>query len=700
MQAKPNQNRKPNRLIREKSPYLQQHAYNPVDWYPWSDEAFAKAKSEDKPVFVSIGYSTCHWCHVMEQECFDDEQVASLMNEVFVSIKVDREERPDLDGAYMAVCQAMGRSCGWPLNVIMTPDKNPFFVASYIPKQSRSGMVGMVDLIPQISGVWKTRRAELEAVGADVKLRIADAEKRTTEEAVEKSALDEAYEKLMLVFDAEHGGFGDAPKFPTPHNLLFLLRYWKRTGEEYALSMVEETLRSMRMSGIFDQVGLGFHRYSTDAAWLVPHFEKMLYDQALLALAYVEAFQATGKEEFAATAKETLRYVLRDLSSKEGGFLSAEDADTEGEEGKFYLWTEQEIRDALPQADANLAVKLFGVEPGGNYNDPAERGRNGKNILHLSEPLDDLAAELNVTKAEFAPRIAKIQKTLYDTRQKRVHPAKDDKILTDWNGLMIGALARASQVLGDRSYLDAARRAADFLLAKMHRGDVLFHRYLEGERAVEGFLDDYAFLAWGLLEVFEAGFDDKYLNAALQLTESMFAQFWDDENGGFYFTPNTATDELVRRKEVYDGALPSGNSVALLNLLRLALLSETPTYEDKAARMTCMFGRDVKASPAAHTFFLLGVDFQVGKACNVFLVGEPDEEDTRRLLERLRKSYLPNVVVSLKTPQKGGLRYEKIDGKATIYVCRDQMCLPPTNDADKMLELLGAKPQSSVGKTY
>jgi uncharacterized protein YyaL (SSP411 family) len=333
----PNPSRKPNRLILEKSPYLLQHAYNPVDWFPWGDEAFAKAKAEDKPVFLSIGYSTCHWCHVMEQECFDDDQVAQLMNEAFVSIKVDREERPDLDDAYMTVCQTMGRSCGWPLNVIMTPNKNPFFVASYIPKQSRLGMVGIVDLIPQISGVWRTRGAELEAVGVDAKLRIAATEKRAPEETVGMEVLEEAYERLALTFDSAHGGFGDAPKFPTPHSLLFLLRYWKRTDEKNALTMVEKTLRSMRMGGIFDQVGLGFHRYSTDAEWLVPHFEKMLYDQALLALAYLEAFQVTGNEEFAETAKEVLQYVLNDLTSPEGGFFSAEDADTEGEEGKFYL---------------------------------------------------------------------------------------------------------------------------------------------------------------------------------------------------------------------------------------------------------------------------------------------------------------------------------------------------------------------------
>ncbi len=506
--------RKPNRLIHEKSPYLLQHAYNPVDWYPWSDEAFMKAKAEDKPVFVSIGYSTCHWCHVMENECFDDEEVAKLMNGAFVSIKVDREERPDLDGAYMAVCQAMGQNCGWPLNVIMTPDKKPFFVASYIPKHSRFGLSGMMELVPQVQEAWRTRKSELESVGDDVKRRLEGFEKRLPAEEVGKDVLDDAYEQLTLRFDEEHSGFGDAPKFPTPHNLLFLLRYWKRTSEKNALRMVEKTLRAVRMGGIFDQIGLGFHRYSTDAEWLAPHFEKMLYDQALLTLAYVEAYQATGKEEFSVTVKEILHYVLRDLFSPDGGFFSAEDADTEGEEGKFYLWTEQEIRNALTTEDAALAVKLYAVEAGGNYFDPAKRGRNWKNILHLPKPVIKLAAELGMTVDELIPRTSKIQSALYEARLNRVHPAKDDKVLTDWNGLMIAALAKASQALGERKYLEAAVKASDFFIESMREGDVLFHRFVKGERAVEGFLDDYAFLSWGLIEVYEASFDEKYLRAA------------------------------------------------------------------------------------------------------------------------------------------------------------------------------------------
>jgi uncharacterized protein YyaL (SSP411 family) len=624
----------------------------------------------------------------MEKECFEDEQVARLMNETFVSVKVDREERPDLDGAYMMVCQVMGRNCGWPLNVIMTPNKKPFFAASYIPKQSRFGLAGMLDLIPQIQDIWRKRREELETVGEDVARRLEAFEERLPEEELVKDVLDDAYENLTLRFDRERGGFGDAPKFPTPHNLLFLLRYWKRTKKEDALGMVEKTLRAMRLGGIFDQVGFGFHRYSTDAEWLVPHFEKMLYDQALLTHAYLEAYQATGSEEFAEIGKEALEYVLRDLASPEGGFCSAEDADSEGEEGKFYLWTEKEIRTALSPEDAELALKTYLVEARGNYFDAAERGRNGKNILHLSKPVNELADELNLTTELVEARIGKIRQILLEEREKRVRPAKDDKVLTDWNGLTIAALAKASVVLHDSKLLEAAVKAANFFLTNMRSGNVLFHRFVKGERAVEGFLDDYAFLVWGLIEVYEASFEEKFLQAALELTASMVERFWDEKAGGFYFTSKTAVDVVAKRKEVYDGALPSGNSVALLNLLRLSCLSDDPKYGELAARLIRVFAGNVKGSPAAHTFFLLGVDFSLGPTFNVILIGDLNDGNTVALLKPLRENYLPNVVVSLKSQDNAGLGYEKMEGKTTAYVCRDQMCLPPTNKTEKMLELL------------
>jgi uncharacterized protein YyaL (SSP411 family) len=681
--------KKPNRLIREKSPYLLQHAYNPVDWYPWSDEAFEEAKAQGKPVFVSIGYSSCHWCHVMEKECFDDEEVAKLMNETFVCIKVDREERPDLDSAYMTVCQVMGRSCGWPLNIIMTAEKSPFFAASYIPKNSRFGITGMLELVPQINKIWRTRRIELETIGEDIKHSIEALEKRAPESELGEDELRDAYEKLVLKFDAENGGFGHAPKFPTPHNLLFLLRYWNRTKEKTALEIVEKTLRSMRLGGIFDQIGFGFHRYSTDAQWLVPHFEKMLYDQALLALAYTEAYQATGAGKFKLTAKEVLDYVMRDLASPEGGFYSAEDADSEGEEGKFYLWTETEVRKTLSPEDTDLAVTLFGVKIEGNYDEPTRR-RNGKNILHLAKPLEQVAAESNLTLDKLILKLGKIRKGLFETRKKRVNPEKDDKVLADWNGLMIAALARASRVFGEQKYLKAAVKAADFVLEKMKaENGTLYHRYAKGEKAIGGFLDDYAFLVWGLIEIYEACFEDEYLQTAVELTKTMIARFWDEKDGGFYFTAKNAEQVIHRRKEAYDGALPSGNSVALLNLLRLARLSGDSIYEEKASRISKTFSGEVKRAPTAHTFMLLGVNFAIGPAFNVILVGDPDEDSMRNMLKVLGENYLPNMVISLRHAGKANLGYEKIDDKATAYVCRGQTCMPPTNKTKKMLKLLG-----------
>jgi uncharacterized protein YyaL (SSP411 family) len=689
VQGESNTERKPNRLIHEKSPYLLQHAYNPVDWYSWGEEAFERAKAEDKPVFVSIGYASCHWCHVMEHESFEDEEVAKLMNNAFICIKVDREERPDLDSAYMAVCQAMGRSCGWPLNVIMAPDKKPFFAASHIPKNSRFGLVGMLELVPQIEEMWKTRRSDLENLGDDIKRRIETLEKRTVGEALGKDVLDEAYEQFLLRFDERNGGFGGAPKFPSPHNLLFLLRYWRQTKEKNALTMVEKTLRAMRLGGVFDQVGFGFHRYSTDAEWLVPHFEKMLYDQALLALAYTEAYQVTGAGKFKVTAKEILTYVLRDMASLEGGFYGAEDADSEGEEGKFYLWTEKEIRKALAPEDADLAIRLFGVKAAGNYAEEIQK-RNGENILHLAEPLEQVASESQLTLDELILRLGKIQNSLFKARENRVHPAKDDKILVDWNGLMIAALARASSVFSQPRYLQAAVKAADFILEKMKdKHGTLFHRYAKGERAIEGFLDDCAFLVWGLIEIYEACFEEKYLEAAEELTKTMAARFWDEEDGGFYFTAEGAESAVPRRKMVYDGALPSGNSVALLNLLRLAQLTGDSAYSDRASRMMKAFSEDVRRAPSAHAFMLVGVGFAVGPAYSVILVGDREEEGMRRLLDALKAVYVPNMVVSLRQAGKAGLGYEKIGDRATAYVCRGQTCMPPTADLEKMLALLG-----------
>jgi hypothetical protein len=453
--------------------------------------------------------------------------------------------------------------------------------------------------------------------------------------------------------------------------------------------MAEKTLRAMRLGGIFDQVGFGFHRYSTDVEWLVPHFEKMLYDQALLALAYTEAFQATGARKFKVTAKEVLDYVLRNMVSPEGGFYTAEDADSEGEEGKFYVWTEKQIRETLPPEDADLAVRLFGVKALGNYGE-AVRKRNGANILHFAEPLEQVALESHLTLDELIVRLGRVRNLLFKAREKRVSPVKDDKVLVDWNGLMIAALARASSVFGEPRYLRAAVKAASFILDRMRdENGTLFHRFAKVERAIEGFLDDYAFFVWGLVEIYEACFEEEYLQGATALMKEMVSRFWDNNDGGFYFTSKNEEKTVLRKKQVYDGALPSGNSVALLNLLRLAQLNGDPKQKELASQTIKVFSEEVKRAPAAHTFMLIGVDFAVGPAYNVILVGAPQEESTQEMLGSLKEKYLPNMVISLRSPSAAGLGYEKIEDKATAYVCRNQICMPPTNKIKKMLELVG-----------
>ena len=466
-----------NRLQFEKSPYLLQHADNPIDWYPWGDEAFEKAQKEDKPIFLSIGYSTCHWCHVMEHESFEDPEVARLMNEIFVSIKVDREERPDIDKTYMTVSQMLTGSGGWPLNIIMTPDKKPFFAGTYFPKESRFGRVGMLDLVPRIQEIWLNEHqkaldtadqvvAALQKMSQQTvtQLKYSDEEEGTLGKAI----LDAAYKQLADLFDEVHGGFGSAPKFPTPHTLLFLLRYWKRHDDEQALKMVERTLQAMRLGGVYDHIGFGFHRYSTDSKWLLPHFEKMLYDQALLAMAYTEAYQVTQKEEYARTAQEIFTYVLRDMTAPSGGFYSAEDADSEGVEGKFYVWSQEEIRHILDEEEAEFVMRVFNFEKGGNFKEQATGLKTGENIVHLQKPLADLAAGFKVTEQELRHRIENIRQKLFDIREQRVHPHKDDKILTDWNGLMIAALAKGAQVFDEPRYAQAAERAARFILDEAH----------------------------------------------------------------------------------------------------------------------------------------------------------------------------------------------------------------------------------------
>ena len=682
---------KPNKLINEQSPYLLQHAYNPVDWYPWNEDAFEKARIENKPIFLSIGYSTCHWCHVMEKESFEDEEVARLMNEAFVSIKVDREERPDIDGIYMTVCQMLTGSGGWPLTIVMTPDKKPFFAGTYFPKLSRYGRAGTMELIPKLTELWKSKYDDIVKSAEEIAHALISSSKFSGDEILFSEILHQAFNDLSRRFDPEKGGFGKSPKFPTPHNLTFLLRYWKKNNNEQALFMVEKTLQEMRLGGIYDHVGYGFHRYSTDSNWLVPHFEKMLYDQALLAIAFTEAYQSTKKELYKNTAKEILEYVRRDMRSKKGGFYSAEDADSEGEEGKFYLWTVDEVRGILKD-DADLFLEIFNCESEGNWIDPMYGGKVVTNILHLQTTFDESRSKKNLNAGALEIKIALAQKQLFEARENRIHPHKDDKILADWNSLMISAFAKAAQVFDEIKYVEIAESAVKFILNDMTLPNGrLLHRYRNGKVDVAGNLDDYAFLIAALLDLYETTFSVEYLSEALEFQNHLIKYFWDEKDGAFFFTAADSEKLLIRQKVVYDGAIPSGNSIALLNLIRLYRFTGKIEFEDKASQMIKTFSQTIKTSPPAYTQFLSGLDFYVGPSIEILLTGNA-EGKIIQYLKILRDAFIPNKVVLYK---KDGTEdslskvagfteaYSLIDGNAAVYVCENFSCkLPVTSEKD------------------
>jgi uncharacterized protein YyaL (SSP411 family) len=691
-----------NRLIHEKSPYLLQHAENPVDWYAWGEEAFARAHKENKPIFLSIGYSTCHWCHVMAHESFEDPAVAKLMNEAFVCIKVDREERPDLDNIYMRVCQMLTGSGGWPLTIFMTPDKEPFFAATYIARETRFGRAGMLDLIPQINRIWAQRKHEVLSSAGKITAALKETEQLTPGGELSKDTLQQAFDELSQRFDENRGGFSRAPKFPAPHNLLFLLRYWYHTGSDRALHMVEKTLQEMRCGGIYDHIGFGFHRYATDPEWLVPHFEKMLYDQALLIMTYADAFQATHKRLYEQTVHEITTYVLRSMTAANGGFYSGEDADSEGQEGKFYVWTEAEIRQALRPDEAALILKTFNITQAGNFLDEATRQHTGANIFHLNGTFCEVARHVKLSEHELQVRFETIRQKLFSVREQRVHPHKDDKILTDWNGLMIAALARAAQVFAVPAYAEAAQRAVSFILKTLRTPDGrLLHRFRDGEAAVAGMVDDYAFFIWGLIELYEATFDVAYLQTALELQQDMLKHFWNEPAGGFYFTADDAEQLLLRQKEIYDGAIPSGNAVAMLNLLRLSRITAQQDFEHKALSIARAFSGSVQQLPSAYTQLMVALDFAVNPSSEVVIAGKTHAPDTEGLINAVRKAFVPNKVLLLRpTDQKAPAitaiapytkELKELDGKAAAYVCRNYTCSLPTTSAEKMLELLMAK---------
>jgi uncharacterized protein YyaL (SSP411 family) len=676
-----------NRLISEKSPYLQQHAHNPVDWYPWGEAAFEKARSEEKPIFLSVGYSTCHWCHVMERESFESAELAALLNRWFVPVKVDREERPDVDRIYMTFVQASTGGGGWPMSVFLTPKLKPFFGGTYFPPDNRYGRPGFGAILQRIAEAWRTDRARIEQSSGDVIAQLTQysGANGTAGAVPDQTVLDSAFQQFRRMYDSAQGGFGSAPKFPRPVVFNFLLRYYASFRRQEALEMTLDTLRAMANGGMHDQLGGGFHRYSVDERWFVPHFEKMLYDQAQLAISYLEAFQITHDPFYAKIARRTLDYVLRDMTHADGGFYSAEDADSvidpanpkEKGEGAFYIWTAAELQQALGEEQYKQFAAIYGVEPNGNVPDDPHGEFIGKNILYLRESLDD------ATEAQLQPA----KSALLALRSKRIRPHLDDKILTAWNGLMISAFAKGAQVLEESRYLGAAQQAAEFVLTRMYdpASGVLLRRYRDGDAAIPGFLDDYAFFIGALLDLYEADFNPKHIEVAIQLTGNMRELFEDPIGGAFFSTAAGDSNLVLRMKDDYDGAEPSGNAVALLDLLKLAHFTDRPEYREAAERTLRALGSKMAQQAAAVPQMLVGLDYYLAPRREVVLAGEANE-----FLRRLRARFLPHTIAlhagAPFFPAAASMR--EVNGEPTAYVCQDYACQLPTSDLARLDELL------------
>jgi uncharacterized protein YyaL (SSP411 family) len=661
-----------NRLTREKSPYLLQHAHNPVDWYPWGEEAFARARKEGKPIFLSVGYSTCHWCHVMERESFANGEIAAQLNRDFVAIKVDREERPDVDRLFMAYVVGTTGHGGWPMSVWLTAEGKPFHGGTYFaPERFKA-------TLSRIAEAWKTERESIERSSEEMVRRLRDLNTASRgEELIDRSAVAAAVSHYSGAFDARHGGFGKAPKFPRPVALAFLLRH----GGDAGRPMVEKTLEAMARSGLQDQLAGGFHRYATDEAWNVPHFEKMLYDQAQLAVVYLEAFQITKRAEFAQTARRTLDYVLSEMRSPEGGFYTAEDADSEGEEGAFYLWTREELEKTLGKPAAEWMAYRYGVEG------------TGKVTLRQARTADETARRFEIP----VKQVDQATRRLQAARARRPRPLRDDKVLAAWNGLMISAMAKAAAVLEEERYAQAARRAADFVLSRMYREGVLFRRYRGGEAAIEGFLDDYAFLAQGLIDLYETVFDLRYLEAAEELTRQQMSRFRNPDTGAFYTTTGKDGKLWMRMEDGYDGAEPSGNSVAAMNLLRLAEFGDRKDWREAADQMMRAFSGRVQADAEAYPGILTANGYRAAAGKQIVLVGERGEAMSR-MLRAVHEKFLPHRIVLMVSSQderrKLAARIEvvesmtSINGKPMAYVCENYSCKLPVNEPARLAELL------------
>lgn len=692
---------KPNRLVNETSTYLQQHAYNPVDWYAWGPEALQKAKEEDKPILLSIGYSACHWCHVMEHESFEDEAVAKVMNDNFVNIKVDREERTDLDEIYMKAVQMMTGHGGWPMTVFLTPELKPFFGGTYFPPQDRHGLPGFTRLLKSLTEAWNTQRAEILQSSEELTghMRLMDEIAKPDKELdIQSNQLELGIDKLLRIFDHQWGGFGNAPKFPHTFSLALAMRYAAPAGvgkgsrKEECMDVVNTTLNRMAYGGIHDQIGGGFARYSVDRQWLVPHFEKMLYDNALLCQTYLDGYLLTGRKYWAHVARGIMDFVLRELTTDQGAFYSSLDADSEGEEGKFYVFDENEIEVALGK-DADWFCEVFGVTETGNF-------EHGKSVLHLTKSPEDLATKFEISDEDFWQKVRLLSKKLYDEREKRIRPGRDEKVLTSWNSLMITAFIEGYKVLKEPRYLDAAKRATNFILDNLIADERLLRTWGQGKAKLNGYLDDYSYFIQTLLDLASVDADPKWLEHADRFAKMMLEQFWDKTDEGFFYTSNDHEQLVTRPKSHYDGAIPSGSSVAVFALLRLAKIMDNEEYREKAARLLKLYLPFMARVPDQFSNFLCGIDFYLARDTEIVCVC-PDKQTAEQTVFALESHYFPNKVVlfvephsKLKSPLVEGRG--TIDGKATVYVCQNYACDAPITDSaqlnDKLKAMAGVAP--------
>ncbi|MEW6211428.1 MAG: thioredoxin domain-containing protein [Acidobacteriota bacterium] len=684
------QHRFTNRLINETSPYLLQHAHNPVDWYPWGEEAISKAKAEDKPIFLSIGYAACHWCHVMEHESFENEQIASLMNEHFICIKVDREERPDIDAIYMNAVQMMSGHGGWPMSMFLTPDLKPFYGGTYFPPVDRQGMPGLARVLLTMADLYRNRREEVLTNADSITAELQNINRfRESGEMLTTEILNQAFSSLRASFDPRHGGFGRAPKFPPSMTLMFLLRHHKRTHSPEALQMVELTLEKMARGGMYDHLGGGFARYSTDAHWLVPHFEKMLYDNALLARIYLYAYQATGKPFYRQIAEETLEYTLRDMTGAEGGFYSSEDADSEGVEGKFYVWAKDEVIRLMGREEGEIFCRYYDITEEGNF-------EHGQSILNTPLSEEEFAASENIAIEEMRRIINAGRKKLFYEREKRVRPGLDDKILTAWNAMMLTAFAEAASVLGRDDYREVARRNAEFLLSNLVREGRVLRTYKDGRAKLNGYLEDYAYLIEGLLALYEATFELRYFEQARELGRAMVERFWDEEEGGFYFTSSDHEELIMRTKDYFDNAIPSGNSTAALAFLKLWALTQESDYQRYAATILRTMRQAMAKYPSGFGYLLSALDAYLSEGCEIAIIGSADSHEVRAFVEEIFSRYIPNKAIAAAALEDERAREaikllegrSLVEDKATVYVCHNYACLLPATTIEELTERL------------